>query len=533
MLRVSGLKLSLDDELERLPHLAAKKLGIRLAQIQKWHIFKQSVDARKNTVSFVYTVDVALKDEAYILSKHNDPGISRIEPCNYEFPAAGTEKLSERPVVIGAGPAGLFAGLLLARMGYCPLVIERGDDVDTRSKKVQQFWSTGELNPESNIQFGEGGAGTFSDGKLTTLIKDMRCRKVLEELVEAGAPPEILYAHKPHIGTDILRRVVKNLRLQILELGGEFLFASCVTGIRIENSRIMGVTVNGKDNLPCQAVVLATGHSARDTYELLNYHGVNLIAKPFSVGVRIEHHQKMIDKAQYKEFAGHPKLGAADYKLAYHSPAGRSAYTFCMCPGGVVVAAASEQGGVVTNGMSEHARAGENANSALLVGITPEDFPGCHPLAGIEFQRTWEKKAFTLGRKDYQAPAQLVADFLAHKPSLGSGTVKPTYARGVVFTDLAECLPSYVIHTLSEAILDFERKLTGFACGDAVLTGVETRSSSPVRIVRQNNFESSLSGLFPAGEGAGYAGGIVSAAVDGIKTAEALVKRFKPLRLSQ
>ncbi len=530
MLRVSGLRLSLEDELERLPHLAAKRLGIRLAQIREWHVSKQSVDARKNKVSFVYSVDVIVKDEAYILSKQNDPGISLIAPFHYEFTATGTEKLHDRPVIVGAGPAGLFAGLLLAQMGYRPLLVERGDDVEMRSRKVLKFWSAGELDTESNIQFGEGGAGTFSDGKLTTLINDVRCRKVLEELVEAGAPPEILYSHRPHVGTDILRKVVKNLRLRIRELGGEILFGSCVTGIKIENGQLAGVTINGKDSLPCQAVVLATGHSARDTYNLLYNSNVNLIAKPFSVGVRIEHLQKMIDQAQYKEFAGHPKLEAADYKLVYHAPTGRSAYTFCMCPGGVVVAAATENGGVVTNGMSEHARDGINANSALLVGVTPEDFPDSHPLAGVEFQRTWERKAFLLGHKDHQAPAQLVGDFLAHKPSSGFQTIRPTYARGVVLSDLSECLPSYVRETLSEAIIDFDRKLTGFACGDAVLTGVETRSSAPVRIVRQDNFESSLAGMYPAGEGAGYAGGIVSAAVDGIKTAEALARRFKPFQ---
>jgi len=531
MIRVTGLRLSLDDDMERLPYLAARKLGIKLYDILGWRVFKQSIDARKDRmIYFVYTVDLAVKNEAYLISKINDPAVSAAPELEYRCVETGTEKLPNRPVIVGMGPAGLFAGLLLARMGYYPLLLERGDDVDIRSQKVAQFWEKGELDSQSNIQFGEGGAGTFSDGKLTTLIKDRRCRKVLEDLVEAGAPPEILYTYKPHVGTDVLKGVVKRLREQVRGLGGEIRFRSHVTDLIIKGSRIEGVVINGKEQVPCRVVIMAIGHSARDTFEMLIARNIQLIPKPFSVGVRVEHPQEVIDRAQYKEFAGHPKLGAAEYKLAYHSPSGRSAYTFCMCPGGMVVAAASEPGHLVTNGMSEYARDGATANSALLVGVTPADFPGSGPLGGIEFQRKWELAAYLLGGKNFRAPAQLVGDFLLKRSSLHLGEVRPTYPRGVMPADLTECLPGYVISTLREAIVEFDRKLKGFALDDAVLTGVETRSSSPVRIVRDESCEASAAGLYPAGEGAGYAGGIISAAVDGLKAAEAVIRRFKPLQ---
>lgn len=528
MLRVTGLRLALDDELEKkIPFLLIKKLGIKRTELLEWQIFKESIDARrKNEIFFVYTVDVKVKHEAYLISKKKNAGITYTPDMSYEYVQRGTEKLKSSPVVIGAGPAGLFAGCLLAEMGYRPLVLERGEDVDTRTKKINYFWKTGNLDENSNIQFGEGGAGTFSDGKLTTLIKDKRCRKIIQYLVEAGAPPEILYTYKPHVGTDILKRVVKNLRKKIKDLGGEVLFNTCVTDILVENGNIAGVVTNNKEKISAQAVIFAIGHSARDTFQLLYSKNVEMIAKPFSLGVRIEHPQPLIDKAQYKEFAGHPRLGAADYKLIYHAPTGRSLYTFCMCPGGQVVAAASEKGHVVTNGMSQHARNGENANSALLVGVTPEDFDSTSPLTGIDFQRKWESLAYNLGGKDYRAPVQLVGDFLQNKASTCLGAVKPTYPRGTVPSDLTKCLPSYVADTLREGILHFDRKLHGFASSEGVLTGVETRSSSPVRILRQDNFEGSISGLFPAGEGAGYAGGIISAAVDGLRVAEAVVQRF-------
>ncbi len=531
MLRVTGLQLALDDELEKLPFLLTKKLGIKRSELLEWQIYKESIDARrKHKITFVYTIDVKVKNEAYIISKKKNAGISYTPDMSYEYVQRGTEKLKNPPVVIGAGPAGLFAGCLLAQMGYRPLVLERGEDVESRTKKVNYFWETGNLDENSNIQFGEGGAGTFSDGKLTTLIKDKRCRKVIEDLVEAGAPPEILYTYKPHVGTDILKNVVKNLRKKIKDLGGEVLFNTRVTDILMENGKIAGVITNDKEKISTQAVILAIGHSARDTFQLLHSRNVAMRAKAFSIGVRIEHSQQLINEAQYKEFAGHPRLGAADYKLVYHAPTGRSLYTFCMCPGGQVVAAASEKGHLVTNGMSKHARDGKNANSALLVGVTPEDFASIGPLAGLDFQRKWEALAFSLGGKDYRAPVQLVEDFLQNKASTCLGTASPTYPRGVVPADLSKCLPPYVVDTMREGIQYFAKKLQGFASPEGILTGVETRSSSPIRILRQDNYEGNISGLYPTGEGAGYAGGIISAAVDGLRVAEAVAQRFQPLK---
>jgi len=530
MLRITGLRLALDEDLEKLPRLIARRLGIAESDILDWKVFKESIDARqKRQLSFVYTVDVRVKEPEALLGRLKDSQVSFAPEYKYEFVPSGTVKLQDPPVIVGSGPAGLFAGLLLARLGYRPLLLERGFDVDTRTAHVQQFWETGQLNPQSNVQFGEGGAGTFSDGKLTTLIKDPRCRKVLEELVEAGGPAEILYSYRPHIGTDILKEVVKRIRQQIQELGGQIRFGACVTGLETDSSGLRAVLINGQERLPCQALVLAIGHSARDTLEVLHHQGLVMAAKPFSVGVRIEHLQEWINKAQYKEMAGHPRLGAADYKLAYHSPRGRSAYTFCMCPGGMVVAAASEEGRLVTNGMSYHARDGQNANSALLVGVSPADYPNEHPLAGIDFQRQWEERAFAVGDGGYQAPAQLVGDFLAGKGSTGFGQVQPTYKPGVVPADLKDCLPAYVVETLQEAIISFGRKLQGFDHQEAVLTGVETRSSSPVRILRDADYQASIPGLYPAGEGAGYAGGIISAAVDGLRCAEAIARKYKPL----
>ncbi|MCL6636009.1 MAG: hypothetical protein K6T29_09645, partial [Peptococcaceae bacterium] len=494
-----------------------------------YKIFKQSIDARKSEmIYFVYTVDAALKNEETVLKRLKDRDITVTPEMDYKYVRSGTQKMVFRPVIVGTGPAGLFAGIILSEMGYRPILLERGADVDARTKAVQKFWEKGELDPESNVQFGEGGAGTFSDGKLTTLIRDRRCRKVLEEMVGAGAPGEIMYSYKPHVGTDILRTVVKNIREKIKALGGEVRFNSKVTDIVINENKVAGVIINGRERLDTGVLVLAPGHSARDTFEVLYAKGVSMVPKPFSIGVRIEHPQTLIDHAQYKKFAGHRKLGAADYKLAYHASTGRSAYTFCMCPGGEVVAAASEEGGVVTNGMSFYARNAPNANSALLVGVNPTDFGSGHPLAGVEFQRQWERKAFALGGGDYKAPAQLVGDFLADRPSTGPGQVIPSYKRGVRYTSLKECLPGYVIETMREAIPAMDRKMRGFALPDAVMTGVETRSSSPVRIVRGESFEASVRGLYPAGEGAGYAGGIMSAAVDGLKVAEAIASVWRP-----
>lgn len=530
MLRVSGIKLSLDEDKEKISYLAAKLLGLKSSDILQWRIVKESVDARKGKIHLVYTVDVKVRDERYIFDKINNFQVSGELLQEYEYVTTGLRKLSHRPVIVGMGPAGLFTGLILAEMGYFPIILERGNDVDTRVLKVQNFWNNGSLDSESNVQFGEGGAGTFSDGKLTTRIKDRRCSLVLKELVQAGGPPEILYAHKPHIGTDVLRIVVKNLRRKIESLGGEIRFQAKLTDIEIHQGALTAIRVNDQEKISCSTAIIAVGHSARDTFNLLYKKGVQIISKPFSVGVRIEHPQDLINRSQYGNMAGHPKLGPAEYKLTYHSPKGRSAYTFCMCPGGLVVAAASEAGGVATNGMSYHDRSGRNANSALLVGVNPEDFPSDHPLAGIEFQRIWEYKAYGLGSKPYYAPAQLVGDFMKGKVTHKLGQVCPTYSPGVSLTKMEECLPPFVIQTLREAIADFGKKIKGFDMDEGVLTGVETRSSSPVRIVRSDNYEASIQGLYPAGEGAGYAGGIVSAAVDGVRCAEAIARAYKPLR---
>lgn len=532
MLRVLNVKLSIDQDSSNLRNLLIKKLKINENDLVGYKIFKQSIDARKHdTINFVYTVDVELTQEDTYLKKfkNKDKNITVTPDLEYEFVQTGSQPLEFRPVIIGSGPSGLFAGVILAEMGYCPVILERGEDVDARIDKVNHFWQYGQLDPECNVQFGEGGAGTFSDGKLTTLIRDRRCRKVLSDMTLAGAPEDIMYSAKPHVGTDRLRSVVKKIRERIISLGGEVRFNCRVTDLSTYDNHVQGVIINGTERLPAEVVVLAPGHSARDTFDMLYQAGVAIVPKPFSVGVRIEHPQKLIDAAQFKTFAGHPKLGPADYKLAYHAANGRSAYTFCMCPGGTVVAASSEKGYVVTNGMSEYSRSGENANSALLVGVEPADFGSSHPLAGVAFQRRWEQRAFILGGENYKAPAQLAGDFLADRPSTRFGQVKPSYPRGVQPGSLNECLPGFVIDTLKEAIPELDKKLKGFALPEAVMTGVETRSSSPVRIVRNEFMEASLLGLYPAGEGAGYAGGIISAAVDGIKAAEAIASRFAPM----
>ncbi len=530
MLRITEIKISIhEDQEQQLKHEILKKLHIKEAALLNYRIYKKSIDARKKDhILFVYIVDVLVQDEGKVLEKSRDAHLSETPEMVYPFVDPGEEKLSHPPVVIGTGPAGLFAGLLLAQMGYCPIILERGKAVEERSKDVDQFWKTGKLDPESNVQFGEGGAGTFSDGKLTTQIKDLRCRKVLEELVEAGAPAEIIYYSKPHVGTDHLRRVVKNLRQQIIALGGQVHFQSKVTDIKVEEGHIRALEINDNHWLPAEAVVLALGHSARDTFQMLFDRAVSIEPKSFSIGVRIEHPQELINKSQYGKAAENPKLGAADYKLSYHSKNKRSAYTFCMCPGGKVVAAASEEGAVVTNGMSYYARNLENANSALLVGVNPEDFGSDHPLAGVFYQQEWERAAFKAGGSNYYAPAQLVKDFLQGVPSQQLGSVKPSYAPGIQLTDLRSCLPDYVTETMKEAIVELDKKLRGFALGDGVMTGIETRSSSPVRIKRNECFESNIKGLYPSGEGAGYAGGIISAAVDGIKVAEAVAQKFAP-----
>lgn len=527
MLRVSNIKISIDEDPSIIEKLVLKKLKIKSSDLVKYYIYKESIDARKGNISFVYTVDVQVKNEDKVLNKHVKD-VVKIKELKYEGVESGTEKLDKRPVIIGSGPAGLFAGLVLAQRGYKPLLLERGLDVDKRSEDIDLFWKERKFKNNSNVQFGEGGAGTFSDGKLTTRIKDIRCRKVLEELVNFGSPEEILYSHKPHVGTDILKGVVKNIRNEIIRLGGEVRFDSKVTDIcRVDNG-IESITINDNEVIETNIVILAIGHSARDTYEMLHERGVHIIQKPFAIGARIEHPQELINKSQYKDFHNHPRLGAADYRLIEHTSNGRTAYTFCMCPGGSVIASASNEGQVVTNGMSEHARDKDNANSAFLVNVVPEDFGSDHPLAGMYFQEKYERLAYELGGQNYNAPVQLVGDFLNDRISTKIGSVKPSYEPGYTFVDLRECLPQFVTETMKEALSGFDRKIKGFAMDDAVLTGVETRSSAPIRIVRdEETLESTNTrNLYPCGEGAGYAGGIVTAAVDGIKCAEKIIGKY-------
>lgn len=528
MLRVSNLKLGINEDINNIKNLIIKKLKIKENDLIKYFIFKESIDARKKgKIDFVYTVDLEVKNEESILKK-GIKDVVKLKNNKYLDVKMGKEKLKNRPVIIGSGPAGLFASLVLAQRGYNPLMIERGLDVDNRSRDIDNFWDNRKFKNNSNVQFGEGGAGTFSDGKLTTRIKDIRCRKVLEELVNFGSPDEILYSYKPHVGTDILKNVVKNIREEIIRLGGEVKFDSLVTDIVIENNEIKKVIINNSEEIETENVILAIGHSARDTYKMLHKRNVSITQKPFAIGARIEHPQVLINKSQYKEFYNHERLGAADYRLIEHTSNMRTAYTFCMCPGGSVIASASNEGEVVTNGMSEHARDKSNANSAFLVNVIPSDFKSDDPLAGIYFQEKYEKLAYELGGKNYNAPVQLVGDFLNDKVSTNIGSVEPSYKPGYSFVDLKEVLPEFVTTTMKEALVKLNNRLDGFSMYDAVLTGVETRSSSPVRIVRDEETLQSINtkNLYPCGEGAGYAGGIVTAAVDGIKCAEKIIEKY-------
>ena len=532
MLRLTELKLALDHPPEALRAAILKRLELAENDLLGFSIFKRSYDARKkHALLLVYAVDIEVKNEAGLLKKfRNDRHVAPTPDMAYHFVGHAPENLAERPIVVGFGPCGIFAALVLAQMGFRPIVLERGKAVRERTQDTWGLWRKKVLNPESNVQFGEGGAGTFSDGKLYSQIKDPRYlgRKVLTEFVKAGAPEEILYVSKPHIGTFRLVGMVETMRHEIEKLGGEIRFQQRVADVLIEDGpngkSIRGVTLASGETLRSNHVILALGHSARDTFEMLHAQGVYMEAKPFSIGFRIEHPQSLIDKARLGPNAGNPLLGAADYKLVHHAKNGRSVYSFCMCPGGTVVAATSESGRVVTNGMSQYSRNERNANAGIVVGITPEDYPG-GPLAGIELQRKLESRAFELGGGGYEAPGQLVGDFLAGKPSIRLGVVEPSYKPGVHLTDLASALPDYAIEAIREALPAFDQQIKGFAMKDAVLTGVETRTSSPLRITRGDDFQSlNVKGLYPAGEGAGYAGGILSAGVDGIKVAEAAAR---------
>ncbi|MDE1164144.1 MAG: NAD(P)/FAD-dependent oxidoreductase [Pseudomonas sp.] len=530
MLRITELKLPLDHAEEDLRPAIVQRLGIADEHLLDFTLFKRSYDARKKNsqLDFIYTIDVTVADEASVLSRlAQDRNVGVAPDVSYKTVGHAPEGLGERPVVVGFGPCGIFAGLLLAQMGFKPIVLERGTEVRQRTKDTWGLWRKNVLNPESNVQFGEGGAGTFSDGKLYSQIKDPHHhgRKVLHEFVKAGAPQEILYVSKPHIGTFRLTGMVETMRKEIEALGGEIRFQQKVTDLLIDGEQLQGVVLENGERIESRHVVLALGHSARDTFRMLHARGVFMEAKPFSIGFRIEHPQGLIDQARLGKYAGHPKLGAADYKLVHHAKNGRSVYSFCMCPGGTVVAATSEPGRVVTNGMSQYSRNERNANSGIVVGITPDvDYPG-GPLAGIELQEALESKAYLLGGSNYEAPAQLVGDFIKGKPSTEIGTVEPSYKPGISLGDLALALPDFAIEAIREALPAFDKQIRGFAQHDAVLTGIETRTSSPLRITRNGEYQSlNVKGLFPAGEGAGYAGGILSAGVDGIRIAEAVAR---------
>ncbi|MDT6960975.1 FAD-dependent oxidoreductase [Cupriavidus sp. SZY C1] len=532
MLRLSEVKLPLDHtegDLEAAVRSHLAQIGVKGDGLVGFKVFRRAHDARKrDDIKLTYIIDIEVRDEAAARQRmERKPNWSVTPDMTYRFVARAPEGGPKtRPVVIGLGPCGLLAGLLLAQMGFRPIILERGKEVRERTKDTFGLWRKSVLNPESNVQFGEGGAGTFSDGKLYSQIKDPKHygRKVLDEFVRAGAPEDILFKARPHIGTFRLVSMVEKMRAEMLALGAEIRFETRVDDIDIDGGQVRGLKLSTGDYLPCDHVILAVGHSARDTFEMLHGRGVFMEAKPFSLGFRIEHPQGLINRSRFGKFAGNKLLGAADYKVVHHASNGRAVYSFCMCPGGTVVAAASEPGRLVTNGMSQYYRAERNANAGIVVGITPEqDYPG-GPLAGIAFQRKWEERAFVLGGGDYRAPGQLVGDFLAGRPSTSLGSVEPSYKPGVTPTDLSTSLPDYVIDAIREALPQIDRKIAGFAMHDAVLTGVETRTSSPLRIERNRDDYQSINvrGLYPAGEGAGYAGGIYSAAIDGIEVAEAV-----------
>lgn len=531
MIRISQIKLPIKHNEEDIKAAAAKALKLNPKDIRELIIVRKSIDARKNEVKYIYTVEVTTSQEGKnavekLVRRCHNVNVTLAGKSEYEFIPSGTKKLKNRPVVVGTGPAGLFVSLMLARQGFQPLVIERGLEVSKRVEAVEHFWRTNELNPECNVQFGEGGAGTFSDGKLNTMVKDVnnRYRLVMETFVRFGAPSEILYLNKPHIGTDKLRYVVENMRKEIIRLGGEVRFGMKFTDLLIEDGRLAGIELNHREKLSCQVLIPAIGHSARDTFSMFVERGLILTPKPFAIGLRIEHPQSMISRLQYGEDYIH--LPAADYKLTHQTRSGRGVYSFCMCPGGYVVNASSETGHLAVNGMSNYSRDGENANSAIAVTVQPSDFPGNDPLSGVAFQRKWERAAYVAGKG--AVPVQLFGDLLRNRESVTIGKITPNIKGSYQLANLADCLPEEICEALKEGILAFDRKLAGFASEEAVLSGVESRTSSPVRIQRDDMFESNIKGIYPCGEGAGYAGGITSAAIDGIKVYEAIADLYQP-----
>ena len=525
MLRIRQIKLPINHTQDELKVKISKKLKIKETDIQNFQINKQSIDARdKTNLMYVYEIDATIKNENQILKKHlND--VTKTPNETYHLPKPGDKILNHQIIIVGSGPAGLFAGYTLAKAGYKPLIIERGEDIDSRVKTVEKFWETGSLNPNSNVQFGAGGAGTFSDGKLNTTVKDKsnRNKEVLRTFVKHGAPNDILYLNKPHIGTDLLRDVIKNMINEIINMGGEIKYQTCLTNIITKDNKLTQIEVNSKEIIPCENLILALGHSSRDTFEMLLKQGLNITPKPFAVGVRIQHPQFLIDFNQYG--GNHLSLPPASYKLTYQTSKKRGVYSFCMCPGGYVVNASSEENKLAINGMSNHNRDSENANSAIIVTISPEDY-GNNPLDGITFQRNLEKKAYEIGKGNI--PVQLFKDFVQNTPSKNFNSINPIFKEKYTLTNIRDIFPRYINEALIEGIQNFDKKIKGFASDDAILAAVESRTSSPIKIQRDENFTSNIKGIYPCGEGAGYSGGITTSAIDGIKVAEAIIKTYKP-----